>query len=228
MDKLLFFLFLILTFSLQGQVLTRSSDDLHLKLSARFEKMADCKSTKAYSVKLLAKDKDENELTCSDQNTWKLVSTLENQTADNYIFDNKPSGIYKVVVKIPLSCPESGIKSKYEIIRIQESNILNELTDAMEVTPVRKMQEDKIIVFPNPSAEKIWINIESDDVNEKAKFTIQVINGAGQLIKEKVVSERRSEYIQFDLSSFSAGQYTLLVLKEDEIYASRKIAKITK
>ncbi len=227
MNYIFSLLFLFLSLSLHSQILKRSSNDLTVILSESAEKLTSCKDAKNIGVKLLEKTRDENALTCSDQNAWKLVATLENQKAERYVFDNQPLGIYKVVVKMPLHCSKSKKYSKYKIAKIYESNILNEIADIETPSPIQT-SEQLISVFPNPSAEKIWVSIESDAYDEQRNYIIQVVNGAGQLVKEEVVTERIFESAEIDISGYPAGQYTLVVLKDDKIFASQKIAKITK
>lgn len=221
----LFLLFFSL--SLHSQVLTRSSSDLMVKLPATSNQLTACKDAKHIDVKLLEKTKDENELTCSDQNSWKLVSTLENQEVDRYVFDDQPLGIYKVVVKMLLYCSESKAKSKYKIAKVYESNVLNERTDLESASPTQ-ISEELISVFPNPSAEKVWVSLSENITSEKGKFSIQLLNGAGQLVKEEVISEQILAPIDLDISDYPAGQYTILILKDDVFFATQKIAKITK
>lgn len=220
-------LFLFFSLSLHSQVLTRSSNDLMVRLPESSNQLTACKDAKNIDVKLLEKTKDEDELTCSDQNSWKLVSTLENQKSDHYVFDDQPLGIYKVVVKMPLYCSENKAKSKYKIAKIYESNVLNERMDLESVTPTQQ-SEEIVSVFPNPSAEKVWISLSEDNICEEGKFTIQLLNGVGQLIKEEVISEQILAPTDLDISAYPAGQYTIVILKDDVFFATQKIAKITK
>lgn len=226
-NHLFSFLFLLFSFSVQSQILSRSINDLNLRLPDASEQLTTCKDAKNIDVKLLKKAKDEDELTCSGQNSWEIVSSLENQAKDQYVFDDQPLGVYKVVVKMPLYCSESMAYAKYKIAKIYESNILNERSElGSESLP--KKPEEIISVFPNPSTEKVWISLSKNANNKEGKFSIQLINGTGQLIKEEIISEKILAPIDLDISDYPAGQYTIVILKDDVFFASQKIAKITK
>ncbi len=227
MNYLFSLMLLLFSLSLQSQVLTRSSNDLKVKLLNTSENLTACKDANSVDIKLLEKTKSKDELTCSDQNSWKLVSTQVDQIKDSYVFDNQPLGVYKVVVKIPLYCSESKAYATYKIAKIYESNVLNEKEDAKTRSSVQKSKEI-ISIYPNPSAEKIWVNLTPADIDDNMDLTIQVVNGTGQLVKELVNTKKDLDSIELDVSDYPAGQYTVLVLSNDQILASQKIAKITK
>ena len=220
-------IFLFFSISLQSQVLTRSSNDLYVKLPNVSEDLTSCKVANKVDLKLLEKVEKEDELTCSDQRSWELVSSIETEVKHTYVFDDQPFGIYKVEMRIPLTCSESKIASKYKIAKIYNSNILNDRKDT-ELKAVVQKTEEMISVYPNPSADKIWVNLKIAPEDLKENFMIQLVDGTGQLIRESFKADKNLNAIELDLSGYPAGQYTVVVLKNDQIFASQKIAKITK
>jgi hypothetical protein len=80
----------------------------------------------------------------------------------------------------------------------------------------------RISIFPNPSTEKITVNI----LNEKAlvdQWEIRLSNLEG---KNLLLQQFQNNQIQLDLSTISTGVYFLNIFRNGEYTESHKIMKI--
>lgn len=100
------------------------------------------------------------------------------------------------------------IASKKETItKVNEKEILEIYSDNIDV------DRANVSLFPNPTSD--ILKVEMKDMDGKAA-KLSIYDFSGQLVTTKQVKQLSNEVIDFDVSSFVAGTYTLSI-KVDEM-----------
>ncbi len=79
------------------------------------------------------------------------------------------------------------------------------------INPV--FEEDAVILYPNPFTNEL--NIQTN-LNSDAEIKVKIINIAGQLVCEKIITDRI-----IDTSILSEGLYILLLIQDKEVYVQK-------
>jgi hypothetical protein len=135
------------------------------------------------------------------------------------ISSSVPAGTYTLIYKICASGSPTTCTNGIVTVKVMPQQLLKDNEDTTNSTSIESfslmkntLDDENLIVYPNPSNGIFNINLES--VNNKYE-TIEVYNLLGEKVFSETINNRAN--VTIDLSQFSSGYYIARVKSEEKI-----------
>lgn len=118
----------------------------------------------------------------------------------------------------------SSLGSNIIYYRIQQVDIDSRTT--LSETRFLKLNNNKgeITIFPNPVTEGFYVNVPVDGT-DKSIVKLNLVTFSGQMVMSKEITAMQASNYYFDIKgkSLAAGQYSLQVIHDGKILATKKL-----
>jgi hypothetical protein len=108
-------------------------------------------------------------------------------------------------------------------VSVTHDNCTSELSDpvSMIVTGINDEFVEKIVLFPNPTTEKLYVQLKSLQTGVK---NISLIDAKG-MTKEVIHIQDPLEEVEIDVSAYAPGPYILLINSNNLVFSEKFIKR---
>ncbi len=148
-------------------------------------------------------------LRSTDAKTWKEIGIVEGK------------GSSTIVQNYKYTDPSAMHGLSYYMLKQVDFDGMSETFRPVSANNFEMIDQVKIMVFPNPTAEMLNINFLSTPFSEKRE--VLVFDLMGEIVKKEMVS---TNALRLDISMLKKGTYILKINPEAGNFKSMKIVKI--
>ncbi|WP_276374625.1 ELWxxDGT repeat protein [Chryseolinea sp. H1M3-3] len=160
-------------------------------------------------------------------NPEKPILTINgNNTATPIIESSSSSGNQWFLNSIAITNDQSVLEVKeggVYTVSVTHDNCTSELSDpvSMIVTSINDEIVEKIVLSPNPTTEKLYVQLKSLQASVK---NISILDAKG-MIREVIHIQDQLEEVEIDVSGYPSGPYILLINSNNLMFSEKFIRR---
>ena len=141
--------------------------------------------------------------------SWSIGEVFSNTVQeDNHITGGFQQGNL-LKKNIPIDEDLISFEPEQQSISANDNAIINDL---------------KIIVFPNPTADQLWLKFNATDT---PLLTLKIIDTSGKIFIQNKVRFENSQALEINqINKLSSGQYTLFLYDNQSVVSSKQFIKL--